>query len=141
VPSSLRIALAAAPASPPAAPVITRTAASNTTAVATPAGNPEEVADPAYINSIRAAVAHQLHYPELALRRGIAGRVVLRLTMTASGHLLTATPEEPAADAALTKAALAAVRRAAPFPTWRGIHASNALVCLTLPIRFRLDEN
>ena len=141
VSSPLRIAVAAAPAPQPAAAAVSRAAASNTTAMATSSGNAEDVADPIYVNSIREAVAHQLRYPELALRRGIEGRVVLRLTLTASGHLLKATPGEPAADAALTNAALTAVRRAAPFPAWQGTHNSNALLSLILPIRFKLDEN
>lgn len=140
VPSPLRIAVSVAPASAtvaaPTKPVSTNTAPATLTG-----GNAEDVADPTYVNSIREAVAHQLHYPELALRRGIEGRVVLRLTLTASGHLLHATSSEPAADTALTNAALAAVRRAAPFPAWHGTRNSSALVCLTLPIRFKLDEN
>jgi protein TonB len=140
VSAPLRIAVASAPAAQPTAEAFSRTAPSNTVAAATSGGNAEEVADPAYVNSVREAVAHHLRYPEPALRRGIEGRVVLRLTLTASGHLLQATASEPAADIALTNAALMAVHRAAPFPAWRGMHKAHALVCLTLPIRFKLDE-
>ena len=143
VPSPLRIAVAASAPQPAAVTAITHTTTSNnnTTAATASGGNVEDVADPVYVNSIRAAVAHHLRYPELAQRRGIEGRVVLRLTLTPSGRLLNATLGEPAADAALTNAALTAVHRAAPFPAWHGTRNSNALLSLILPIRFKLDEH
>jgi protein TonB len=141
-PAPLRMAVAGAPAPQPAAVAAAAHAApSNTPVVATAQGVVEDVADPGYVNSIRAAVAHQLRYPAGALRRGVEGRVVLRLTLTASGHLVQAAPSEPAADSALTNAALAAVRRAAPFPPWRGTRNPNARLSLLLPIRFTLDEH
>jgi TonB family protein len=140
-PAPLRMATAAPTPQPAAVAASTHTTTSNTTtAAAASGGEVEDVADPVYVNSIREAVAHQLRYPELALRRGIEGRVVLRLTLTTSGHLLKATPGEPAADVALTNAALTAVRRAAPFPPWHGTRNPNALLSLILPIRFTLDE-
>jgi protein TonB len=120
---------------------VAHAATSKTPAPATAGDAVEDVVDPGFVNSIRAAVAHQLRYPELALRRGIEGRVVLRLTLTASGNLLQASPSDPTADSALTNAALAAVRRAAPFPAWRGTRNPNARLSLLLPIRFKLDEH
>jgi len=137
VPSPLRIAVASTPAP---VPVVTQSATTNTTPTVAAGSGAEEVSDPAYINSIRTAVARQLRYPELALRRGVEGRVVLRLTLDASGKLLASGAGEPAHDGALLGAALAAVKRAAPFPPWQGAHDTGATLNLTLPIRFRLDE-
>ena len=139
VPSPLRIAVASAPVAGPAAnaaqPAVTNTAL----AVASGHGA-EEVSDPAYISSVRSAIARHLRYPELALRRGTEGRVVLRLTLDARGQLLASAANEPADDRALLGAALAAVRRAAPFPPWHGVHNPDATLNLTLPIRFKIEE-
>jgi protein TonB len=140
IPSPLHIAVVAAPRSMSPA---TDSASTNTLKVAQRAKSSdgaEEVTDPAYVNSVRAAVARKLRYPEPALRRGIEGRVVLRVLLDATGRLLDTAPGVPAADSALTAAALAAVQHAAPFPPWPGAHLQHATLCLTLPIRFKLDE-
>ncbi|MCX7009575.1 MAG: TonB family protein [Kiritimatiellaeota bacterium] len=136
VQSPLRIAVASALAPTPATIESTTNVAS-----AVAAGNgTEEVSDPAYLNTVRNAVARHLRYPELALRRGVEGRVVLRLTLDATGRLLASGAGEAQGDRALLGAALAAVKRAAPFPPWQGAHNTGATLNLTLPIRFRLDE-
>jgi len=140
IPSPLRINVAAVSHAMPHA---TGAVSTNTLASVQPAKSSdgaEEVTDPAYVNSVRAAVARKLRYPEPALRRGIEGRVVLRVLLDATGRLLDTAPGVPAADAALTAAALAAVQHAAPFPPWPGAHLQHATLCLTLPIRFKLDE-
>lgn len=138
VQSPLRIAVASAPAP---TPVVIQPTATNTAAVAASSHGAEEVSDPAYISFIRSAIVRHLRYPELALRRGIEGRVVLRLTLDARGKLLDSTASEPANDGALLGAALVAVRRAAPFPPWQGVHSPDATLNLTLPIRFKLEEH
>jgi protein TonB len=137
VPSPLRVAVASAPA---VIPVVAESAATNALPAAAADNGAEEVGDPAYIHSIRTAVARHLRYPELALRRGTEGRVVLRLTLDARGKLLASAAGETADDGALLGAALAAVRRAAPFPPWHGAHTPDATLNLTLPIRFKLEE-
>ncbi len=137
VPAPLRIAVASAPTPAPAAAEVATTNA----APAVAAGNgQEEVSDPAYLNTVRTAVARHLRYPELALRRGVEGRVVLRLTLDAAGRLLDSAAGTPKGDAALRTAALAAVKRASPFPPWQGARDAGATLNLTLPIRFKLEE-
>ena len=66
---------------------------------------------------------------------------MLRVTLDGAGRLLDTVPGVPAADATLTAAALAAVHHAAPFPPWAGARVQNATLCLTLPIRFKLDAH
>ncbi len=137
VPSPLRIAVSSAPA---AAPVAVETAVTNAAPAVVASHGSEEVSDPAYLNTVRTAVKRHLRYPELALRRGIEGRVVLRLTLDAAGRLLDSGAGTPEGDTALLGAALAAVKRAAPFPPWQGVHEPGATLNLTLPIRFKLEE-
>ena len=138
VQSSLRIAVTSAPVP---ALVAVETAATNSAPLVASGNGAEEVSDPAYISTVRAAVARHLRYPELALRRGAEGRVVLRLTLDAAGRLLdSGAGESTAGDRALLTAALAAVKRAAPFPPWQGVHHPDATLNLTLPIRFKLEE-
>ncbi len=137
VQAPLRLAVAGTTAP---APLVTPPAATNPALVSASGRGAEEVSDPAYIHSVRTAVARHLRYPELALRRGAEGRVVLRLTLDARGKLLASAAHEPADDSALLGAALAAVRRAAPFPPWNGVHNPEATLNLTLPIRFKLEE-
>lgn len=138
VQSPLRMAVAMAAPTP--APVAVTLPATNSAPAVVSGRGTEEVSDPAYLDTVRKAVARHLRYPELALRRGVEGRVVLRLTLDASGKLLASGAGEPADDGALLGAALAAVKRAAPFPPWQGTHDTGATLNLTLPIRFRLDE-
>jgi protein TonB len=138
VPSPLRIAMPSTPAAAPAS--VAAAAPATNAAPAVAAGNDtEEVSDQAYLNTVRAAVKRHLRYPELALRRGVEGRVVLRLTLDAAGRLLDSGAGTPEGDAALLSAALAAVKRAAPFPPWQGAHDAGATLNLTLPIRFTLE--
>jgi len=137
VQSPLRIAVTSAPA---AAPVAAASAVTNIALAGVSGHGREEVSDPAYLNTVRTAVARHLHYPELALRRGVEGRIVLRLTLDAAGHLLDSAAGAPEGDSALLTAALAAVKRAAPFPPWQGAREPGATLNLTLPIRFKLEE-
>ena len=46
-------------------------AATNAAPAAAESNGSEEVSDPAYLNTVRTAVARHLRYPELALRRGV----------------------------------------------------------------------
>jgi len=137
VQSPLRIAVSSAPA---VAPVVAAVAVTNTAPAVLSGHGREEVSDPAYLNTVRTAVARHLRYPELALRRGVEGRVVLLLTLDAAGHLLDSAAGAPEGDSALLTAALAAVKRAAPFPPWQGAREPGATLNLTLPIRFKLEE-
>lgn len=137
IPSPLRVAMTSAPAP---APVAVETSATNSAPAVASGNGAEEVSDPAYISTVRAAVARHLRYPELALRRGAEGRVVLRLTLDTAGRLLDSGAGALEGDRALLTAALAAAKRAAPFPPWQGVHHPDATLKLTLPIRFKLEE-
>jgi len=137
VQSPLRIAVTSAPAS---ASFVAASVTTNAVPAVVSGHGREEVSDTAYLNTVRTAVARHLRYPELALRRGVEGRVVLRLTLDAAGRLLDSAAGVPEGDSALLTAALAAVKRAAPFPPWQGAREPGATLNLTLPIRFKLEE-
>lgn len=81
--------------------------------------------------SIRKAVNRHRHYPRLARRRGIEGRVILAFRLSRTGSISTVKVVH-SAGRLLDKAALAALRRAAPlpyYPDW-----------VRLPVVFQLED-
>jgi protein TonB len=83
---------------------------------------------------VRESIARHKRYPDLARRRGIEGRVVLRLAIAPDGTLL----ESEAVDspsAVLARSALSAVEAASPF----GPPPGGALR-IEVPIRYALQE-
>jgi protein TonB len=91
-----------------------------------------------YWETVRAAVARNVRYPSVAIRKGIEGTIALRLTVDAQGNLVEAVPLEGSSDI-LIQSALSAARRAAPFPTPanRLEFGSSAV----LPIHFQLGSH
>lgn len=80
---------------------------------------------------IRQAVNRHRHYPRLARRRGIEGRVILAFRLSRTGSI-SRVKVVRSAGRLLDKAALAALRRAAPlpyYPDW--VH---------LPVVFQLED-
>lgn len=69
-----------------------------------------------WLRLIRERIAEFKRYPRLAQRRGMEGRVVIAFTMTKKGNVKEAVIAHPSGFALLDKAALKAVRKAAPFP-------------------------
>ena len=81
---------------------------------APPAPDPALEAD--YRNRIRLAVDGHKHYPRMARRLGLEGRVVLGFTILADGRLAGLRVVQSSGSELLDEAALEAVREAAPFP-------------------------
>jgi len=80
---------------------------------------------------IRRAVNRHRHYPRLARRRGIEGKVVLAFRLSKTGAIQHVKVVH-SAGRILDNAALAALRRAAPlpyYPDW-----------VRLPVVFQLDD-
>lgn len=79
-----------------------------------PAPDPALEAD--YRDRIRQAVDAHKHYPRMARRMGVEGRVMLAFTIRADGRLAGVRVAESSGSEVLDEAALQAVRDAAPFP-------------------------
>jgi protein TonB len=88
-----------------------------------------------YWTSVRAAIAGELTYPPVARRRGLEGMAAFRITLDGQGRLLDARPVQTT-GAVFENAALAAIRRAAPFAPPPG--SPSATWSAAIPIRFRL---
>ena len=77
-------------------------------------------------------------YPELALRRGEAGRVMLRVSVSAYGQPLAVDVMQSSGFPSLDSAALTAVRQ------WRFVPATQAGIPVAavaeVPVRFRIDN-
>lgn len=99
-----------------------------------------QILDPAYWRAVRAAVARHVRYPEAAQRTGVEGLVTIRLTLDPAGRVLDARPVEIAAPELLARAALDAIRRAAPFPAYAQPLPPGARLSVLLPIRFQLED-
>jgi protein TonB len=90
----------------------------------------------AYWLSVRAAIARELRYPDAARRQGAEGVVNVWLAVGPDGELVAARPVTSVTPT-LSEAAIAAIRRAAPFPA--PTNAPNTTLGVVLPIRFRLQ--
>jgi protein TonB len=108
---------AAPPPSQPAATVGADAAASN------------------YWHSVRSSIVASLRYPPPARRRGIEGRVIVKLVIDGQGRLVQAVPISEA-ETLLKQAALTAIRTAAPFPP--PPTAMEPTVSTLIPIRFEI---
>ncbi len=107
------------PALPPRVtppPVVVVQAPGSSAPRAMPVALPPTPAPPPEFESIRQAIYRNLDYPAAARRRGEEGRVLLVLTIRAGGILQEVVAEAGPAASRLVQAALAAARRAAPFP-------------------------
>ena len=90
---------------------------------------------------VRAGILAALRYPPSARRAGLEGVVVVRLALDESGAVATATVRPPVPAQTLCAAALAAVRRAGPFPdAGQAIRAGRIPATAIIPIRFRLEK-
>jgi protein TonB len=92
----------------------------------------------AYLRQLRALVDRHRRYPELAMRMGLEGMVVVHVVLSPNGTLV----EHPRVDAScghelLDHEALRIVERSAPFPPLSG---RSAPVALKVPVVFHLDN-
>lgn len=95
----------------------------------------------AYWDAVREAVAAELRYPRAAQQRRAEDTVILRIVIGAAGQLLKAEPVPPYGEWVLTRAALAAVRRASPFPSPAACGLPGQCLVAQLPVRFVATRN
>jgi len=100
-----------------------------------PPGNGEG-GDPlaAYVARVRDAIARHKKYPSLARRRGIEGRVTLRLSIASDGTVSSSTTLG-SPPVLLARSALAAVASASPFDP-----PPSGSLEIEVPIRYALNE-
>ena len=80
-----------------------------------PAAEPSGARD-AWGSAIRVSLARHHRVPDAALRQGLSGRVVLRITVAPDGGIAAHGIRSSSGHALLDKAALAALRRAGRLP-------------------------
>jgi protein TonB len=137
--ASAEIALEPAAAQGAEAPAVAGAATGAVAVIASvssgpPGGAPGGDALAAYVARVRDAIARHKKYPSLARRRGIEGRVTLKLSIASDGSVLSsATLGSP--PVLLARSALAAVASASPFePPPAGS------LRIEVPIRYALNE-
>jgi protein TonB len=89
-----------------------------------------------YVRALRQRVQDRLAYPWTAVRRGQQGVVEVELRLGPDGRLVTVAVVAGASADALRGAAVAAVRKAAPFPFPPGLQPRPLVI--RLPVEFRL---
>ena len=95
----------------------------------------------AFWQSVRLLVAARAVYPPAAARRRSAGQVVIRVRVRPEGTLDGATVASASGDPALDRAAVAAVREAAPFPIQAlGAAAGTNILEALIPLRFEFAD-
>lgn len=127
------------PFTPPA--IISPTPVSEpTVAPATGSGRQDHLAQvtDSYRRMISALLAKQRHFPEAALLRHHQGDGAVRFQIDRTGRLLDVAVETTTGQADLDRAALAMVRRAAPFPAVPPELPD--ILDITLPVSFLVIE-
>lgn len=100
---------------------------------------PDPAVEDGYRTRIRQAIDKHKHYPRMARRLGLEGRVVVAFTVEADGRLAGVRVVESSDSELLDEAALEAVRKAAPFPPFPdGVERQQW--DFTLPLSFLLDS-
>ena len=90
-----------------------------------------------YGRAVYSRIAASVQYPERAARENRQGTVMLRLVVGTDGRLSDVSSVDGAADPVLRDAAIAAVRRAAPFaPPPRQVVGGDGTVSFRIPVRF-----
>ena len=95
----------------------------------------------AFWQQVRQLIAAKAVYPPAAVRRNASGQVILRVRIDPRGKLTQVNIATSSSDGALDRAALSAVREAAPFPvgTLGAGAGTNGLEAL-IPVRFELVD-
>lgn len=101
---------------------------------ATGGGDEEDDPYARYIESVRTAVQARKHYPPLARKRSVEGRVVARLAIRADGRIQTIEFEQ-GAQPLLRRATQDAIRAAEPYPA-----PPEGAVTIELPIDYSLRD-
>ncbi|MEL7153478.1 MAG: energy transducer TonB [Pseudomonadota bacterium] len=90
----------------------------------------------AFLTAVRRAVERRKKYPKRAQRRGIEGRAIIRVTLDASGRLVSASMAGSSGQSMLDEAAMAAVKRVGRYPAIPK-EMGKSRVSIKLPITFR----
>jgi protein TonB len=102
-------------------------------------GEAVEKARVSYRDFVATKLARAKRYPERAVRNEITGRGVLRLTINATGTVVSAKVAESTQSEVLDDELLRMVDRAAPFPAFPESMNQTDL-SLLIPVSFRLDR-
>ncbi len=89
-----------------------------------------------YWSEVHSAIAGQIRYPSSARMRRMEGSVTVHISIDGNGDLQDVAARESSAQL-FSRAVVAAVRRAAPYPAPPG--ALGDIINLELPVAFRLD--
>ncbi|MFP4227099.1 MAG: energy transducer TonB [Desulfobacterales bacterium] len=81
-----------------------------------PAGSPEYLSQGDYFDMLRLKIESKKKYPSSAQKKQIEGRVVVGFTLDPGGRVTSAEIVKSSRHSALDRAALDAVKAAAPFP-------------------------
>jgi TonB family protein len=92
----------------------------------------------AYITRIRSRIGENLRYPLSLRRRGVQGRVGLKLTLSPEGQVQAKEVSEPSGSAELDALALEAASAAQPYPVPMDTLRKKVPLVLNLPIEFKL---
>lgn len=91
-----------------------------------------------YAEQIRAKISASLRYPLSVRRRGVHGRVGLKLTVNGQGQLQSGEVAEPSGSSELDALALEAASSAQPYPPPEGALKGQDHLVLNLPVEFRV---
>lgn len=92
-----------------------------------------------YVKEVIKLINKRVRYPATAAQKGQEGSVRVSVTLDRQGNIIAITATEPSKFNALTKEALAAIERAAPFPALPPELTGNSFN-FTAPIRFTLMQ-
>jgi TonB family protein len=89
-----------------------------------------------YVRALRQRIQERLVYPQVAVRRRVAGAIELEVELDAGGRLVSVGSVDRAGAAVLREAAVRAVRDATPFPF--PAHLVPRALLIRLPVVFEL---
>lgn len=92
-----------------------------------------------YVKEAMKLIYNRVRYPTIAQQKGQEGSVRVRVTLDRQGNIINIVASEPSQHSLLTKEAIAAIERAAPFPALPDEITGNSLE-FTAPIRFTLMQ-
>ncbi|MEM1299716.1 MAG: TonB family protein [Pseudomonadota bacterium] len=88
-----------------------------------------------WVSGVQRAVARKKKYPRRAERRGVTGRAMIRVTLSASGKLLSVSLVKSSGSSMLDEAAIAAAKRVRSYPRIPEEMGRNQ-ASVNIPIRF-----
>ncbi len=116
--------------SPPVAPIVRPVP---------PAAPPTQDLQRRYLAMVSAALRRHKRYPRVARRRGLSGKVVLAFVILPNGQVTNARIAESNGHTILNNAALRALRKATPLPSFPPALKKKSLQ-VTIPILYELTE-